>query len=204
MASLGGWWTKSTLHFPANDSERGTYLGPAPPDRRLVRVGPTQVARRTLVAVAFIVAVVAALGSWLTVNGKELFVLYPGAWLAAKPFFKQAMPVRLMVFAALAGAVMTAMWAASGRRPRWLRIALPALAALAIAPNVSWGAWARTPEVPRLFDEHVQELHRPGPERTAPPVRDARRLDDVAGADRFLVPRRGRLHLPVPSRRTPG
>ena len=100
---------------------------------------------------AFLVAVVAALGSWLTVNGKELFVLYPGAWLAAKPFFKQAMPVRLMVFAALAGAVMTAIWAASGRRPRWLRIALPALAALAIAPNVSWGAWARTPEVPRLF-----------------------------------------------------
>ena len=153
MASLGGWWTKSiAAHFPANDSERGTYLGLP----LLLIVALFAWDRRRSpggrwLGVAFLVAVVAALGSWLTVNGKELFVLYPGAWLAAKPFFKQAMPVRLMVFAALAGAVMTAIWAASSRRPRWLRVALPALAALAIAPNVSWGAWARTPGVPRLF-----------------------------------------------------
>jgi hypothetical protein len=153
MASLGGWWTKSVAaHFPANDSERGTYLGLP----LLLIVAFFAWDRRRSpggrwLAVAFLVAVVTALGSWLTVNGKELFVLYPGAWLAAKPFFKQAMPVRLMVFAALAAAVMTAIWAASSRRPRSLRIALPALAVLAIAPNVAWGAWARTPEVPRLF-----------------------------------------------------
>jgi hypothetical protein len=99
----------------------------------------------------FLVAVFTALGSWLTVDGHQLAVLYPGAWLAARPLFKQAMPVRLMVFAALAAAVMTAQWAASSARPSWLRVALPALAALAIAPNLAWSAWSRTPDVPSLF-----------------------------------------------------
>jgi hypothetical protein len=153
MASLGGWWTKSiAAHFPANDSERGTYLGIP----LLVIVAFFAWDRRRSpggrwLVVTFLVAIFAALGSWLTVNGKELLVLYPGAWLAAKPLFKQAMPVRLMVFAALAAAVMTAVWAASSRSPRWLRIGLPALAVVAIAPNVSWAAWSRTPDVPRLF-----------------------------------------------------
>jgi hypothetical protein len=153
MASLGGWWTRSiAAHFPANDSERGTYLG-IPLLAIVVLYGwdrRRSPGGRWLIA-AFLVAIFAALGSWLTVNGKELVVLYPGAWFAAKPFFKQAMPVRLMVFAALAASVMTAIWAASSRRPAWLRIALPVLAAVAIAPNVSWGAWSRTPDVPRLF-----------------------------------------------------
>jgi hypothetical protein len=157
MASVGGWWTKGlAAHFPANDSERGTYLGV--PLLAIVALYAWDRWRspggRWLVA-TFLVAVFAALGSWLTVNGKEVFVLYPGAWLAAKPLFKQAMPVRLMVFAALGGAVMTAQWAASSRWPRWLRIALPTLAILAIAPSVSWGAWSRTPDVPRLFSTGV-------------------------------------------------
>jgi len=153
MASLGGWWTKHVAaHFPANDSERGTYLGL--PLLAIVVLYAWQKRRspagRWLV-VLFLVAIFAALGSWITVNVRELTVIYPGAWLAAKPLFKQAMPVRLMVFAALAAAVMTAQWAASVARPAWLRIALPVLAVLAIAPNVSWAAWSRTPEVPRLF-----------------------------------------------------
>src|SRR5262249_47974008 len=98
----------------------------------------------------FVVAVVAALGTWLTVDGNQLAVLYPWAWLAVRPVFKQAMPVRLMVFAALAAAVMVAQWAASTARPSWLRIALPLLARLAIATTLSWGAWSRTPAAPSL------------------------------------------------------
>ena len=61
------------------------------------------------------------------------------------------MPVRLMLYASLAGAVIVALWAASGARPRWLRIGLTALAVLALVPNVSWSAWARTPQIPALF-----------------------------------------------------
>ena len=192
MASLGGWWSKAiAAHFPANDAERGTYLGLP----LLVIVALYAWDRRRSpggrwLVVAFLVAVVGALGSWLTVNGHEVSVLYPGAWLAAKPFFEQAMPVRLMVFAALGGAVMTALWAASSRRPRWLRIVLPALAALAIAPNVVVGCLvADAGGAEALHDEHVQELHRARRERAAAPVRHARRLDDVAGANELLVPR---------------
>ena len=36
-------------------------------------------------------------------------------------------------------------------RPAWLRVVLPALAVLAVSPNLSWSAWSRTPEVPELF-----------------------------------------------------
>jgi hypothetical protein len=153
MASLGGWWTRHfAASFPANDSERGTYLGLP----LLVVVALYAWDRRRSpgarwLLVAFVVSVAAALGSWVTVHGKELFVFYPGAWLAAKPLFKQAMPVRLMVFAALAAAVMTAIWAASSRRPVWLRVTLSLLAVVAIAPNVSWAGWSRTPDVPSLF-----------------------------------------------------
>ena len=61
------------------------------------------------------------------------------------------MPVRLMLYASLTGSVIVALWAASGARPRWLRIGLTALAVLALVPNVSWSAWARTPQIPALF-----------------------------------------------------
>jgi hypothetical protein len=153
MASVGGWWSKHLeLHWPANDSERGTYLGV--PLLAIVALYAWRRRRsaggRWLVAV-FLVAVLAAFGSWLTVDGNQLVVLRPWAWLAERPVFEQAMPVRLIVFAALAAAVMTAQWATGRTRPSWLRVALPALAALAIAPNVSWGGWSRTPNVPRLF-----------------------------------------------------
>ena len=153
MATVGGSWSKHLAqNFPANDSERSTYLGLPLLSIVVLYAWERRGAPggRWLVA-AFLVAIFAALGSWITVNGHQLTVIYPGAWLAAKPLFKQAMPVRLMVFAALAGAVMTAQWIASSARPGWLRVALPALAALAIAPNVSWGAWSRTPDMPALF-----------------------------------------------------
>jgi hypothetical protein len=153
MATVGGWWSKHLeLRWPANDSERGTYLGV--PLLAIVALYAWRWRRspggRWLVAV-FLVAVLAALGSWLTVDGNQLVVLRPWAWLAERPIFKQAMPVRLMVFAALATSVMTAQWAAASTRPAWLRVALPAVAALAIAPNLSWGGWSRTPDVPELF-----------------------------------------------------
>jgi hypothetical protein len=152
MASLGGWWGRHlSADWPANDSERGTYLG-VPLLAIVVLFGWQRwrtSAGRFLLTV-FVLAVVASLGSWLTVDGNRLFEL-PWVHLAERPFFRNTMPVRLMVFASLAAALMTAMWAASKARPAWLRAALPALAAFALVPNLSWGAWARTPDVPALF-----------------------------------------------------
>src|SRR5205823_5895260 len=47
--------------------------------------------------------------------------------------------------------VVVAMWlAAGGARPS-LRALLGALAVLVVASNLSWGAWARTPDVPAFF-----------------------------------------------------
>ena len=104
---------------------------------------------RFLVA-CFLLAVLCSFGSSLHANGRELLVL-PWIHLADRPLFRNVMPVRLIVFASLAAAVMTALWAASPRPPRLLRVILPALAALALVPNLSWAAWSRNPQVPELF-----------------------------------------------------
>jgi hypothetical protein len=155
-ASLGGWWGRHVATaFPANDAERGTYLGV--PLLAIVclfawrwRRSPTG---RFLVVV-FALAVLCSLGPYLTVDGHRALTL-PWRHLSAGPLFRNLMPIRLMVYAALAASVMTALWAASTARPRWLRIALPALAAVAILPNLAWGEWARTPEVPSLFTTNL-------------------------------------------------
>jgi hypothetical protein len=153
MATVGGWWGRHlAVHFPANDAERGTYLGiPLLAIVGLYGWQRWRTAGGRFLLVCFVLAVLAALGPWFTVDGSQQFLLYPWTWLSNKPLFRNVMPVRLMVYAALAAAVMAAIWAASRARPPWLRIALPALAALALIPNVSWSAWSRTPQVPPLF-----------------------------------------------------
>jgi hypothetical protein len=152
MASLGGWWARHLeTHWAANDAERGTYLGV--PLLIVVALFAWQWRRsatgRWLVA-CFLLAVLCSFGSQLHVNGDAVLTL-PWSHLALRPLFRNVMPVRLIVFASLAAAVMTALWAASSRSPRLLRVLLPALAALALVPNLSWAAWSRTPQVPELF-----------------------------------------------------
>jgi hypothetical protein len=152
MASLGGWWGRHlAVHWPANDAERGTYLGV--PLLALVALFAWQRWRSPagrFLLTGFLLAILCSLGSRLTVNGHQVLTL-PWVHLAQRPLFRNVMPVRLMMFASLAAAVMTALWAASTRSPRALRVGLPLLAAVAIAPNLSWGGWARTPQVPPLF-----------------------------------------------------
>jgi hypothetical protein len=151
-ASLGGWWGRHlATAFPANDAERGTYLGvPLLAIVCLFAWRWRRSAAGRMLVVGFALAVLCSLGTWLTIDGHEALTL-PWVHLAERPFFRNIMPVRLMVYAALAAAIMAALWAASTARPRWLRIVLPTLAAAAIVPNLAWGEWARTPAVPRLF-----------------------------------------------------
>jgi hypothetical protein len=152
MATIGGWWAKHWEQaFPANDAERGTYLGVPV----LLIVALFAWRRRRLgttwfLIACFVLAIFLSLGSYLTVHGRHLAIL-PYSHLDNKPFGDNLMPVRLMVYAALAASVMVALWAASSFRPVWLRAGLTGLAALTLVPNLAWGAWARTPEVPRLF-----------------------------------------------------
>jgi hypothetical protein len=152
MANLGGWWTKHFVAaFPANDAERGAYLGV--PLLLVVALFAWQRLRqpsgRFLIA-GFLLAVFLSLGSWLTIHGKHVTKL-PYGHLTNTLLFENVMPVRLMAFASLAAAVMLALWAASTFRPSWLRGGLTLLAVLTLVPNLAWSAWARTPEVPSLF-----------------------------------------------------
>lgn len=151
-ASLGGWWSSGLArHFPANDIERGAYLGV--PTLIILcwfsLANRHKVAARLLLAL-FSAAVIATLGSWLTVDGHRVGWL-PWRLVAGRALFENVMPVRFSAYCALIAAVVVAMWAASSRHPVWLRTILTAVAILAVAPNLSWGAWARTPDVPALF-----------------------------------------------------
>jgi hypothetical protein len=151
-ATFGGWWTGGLAeHFPGNDVERGAYLGL--PLLAIVVLFAWQ-GRRTgggrLLLALFALAVLAAFGSWLTVDGHRVVDL-PWNLVDALPLFENVMPVRSAVYAFLAAAVMTALWAASSARPRWLRIVLPLLAIASLLPNLTWHVWGRKPDVPRLF-----------------------------------------------------
>ncbi len=75
----------------------------------------------------------------------------PWNGINVRPLFENVMPVRSAVYAILAAAIMTALWAASSARPAWLRAALPLLAIVSLLPNLTWQVWGRTPEVPSLF-----------------------------------------------------
>jgi hypothetical protein len=78
-------------------------------------------------------------------------VAFPWRLVEHLPVFNNILPVRLMVYAALAAAVTVAMWAASAGPPRWLRVLLPALATVALVPNLGLPVWHRTPALPTFF-----------------------------------------------------
>ncbi len=148
---LGHWWTRSLAErFPTNDVERGAYLGLP----LLVIVGWFAVLRARTAAGRFLlagfgIAVVASLGRVLWVGGHQVVSL-PWRWVASLPFLVNTTPARFSLYAGLAASVMVAMWAASSRVPAAIRIALPLLAALAVAPNLALGAWSRTLHVPHI------------------------------------------------------
>ena len=112
--SLAGsaWAGGISDRFVGPIAERGAYLGLP----TLVIVGLfSWSGRRTgggrFLLAAFALAVFAALGTSLHVAGERIVVL-PWAAVAQLPFFSNVLPVRLMLFASLAAAVMAASWAA--------------------------------------------------------------------------------------------
>jgi hypothetical protein len=151
-ASFGGWWSSAVAaRFPGNDIERGAYIGIP----TLVILCWFWLARRRspsarLLLVLFAAGVVATLGSWLTIDGHR-YVRFPWRLVAGHAYFENVMPVRFAVYCALIAAVVVAMWLAAGIGPRWARVLLAVLAVLAVAPSLSWGGWARTPDVPAFF-----------------------------------------------------
>jgi len=106
---------------------------------------------RALVTV-LIVAVILSLGPFLVVVGRPIVPL-PGLLVGAMPLIGKALPVRLMLYAFLALAVIAALWLGDSGVPRWIRAAA-ALAVLAsIAPNLSAGFWTSALDVPSFFSD---------------------------------------------------
>jgi hypothetical protein len=81
---------------------------------------------------AFII--LAALGTTLRVGGGQLFS-FPWARLWQLPIVRNAYPSRLMLFAYLALAVMTAVWLARSQSRRWLRLSLAVLVIAALVQD---------------------------------------------------------------------
>jgi hypothetical protein len=161
LEALGGGWTSSIVsHFPGNSTERGSFLGPP----ALVIVGLFAWRRWRTAAGRFLLAalglaILASLGTKLTFDGHGLIPLptlfghnsldIAGAGRHLVPLFNNVLPVRIMVYATLATAVIVAVWTASGRGiAHWL---LPALAILALLPNPWAGSWSTTYTIPPFF-----------------------------------------------------
>lgn len=160
VEALGWWAVRLTRHFPANDAERGTYIGlPALLIVALFARSRWRTQGCRLLLAVLVLSAVATLGSWLTVDGHRLTTL-PWVHLGWRPLFDDLMPVRFSLYTALVIAVIVAIWSAA-TTSSWLRIGLPALAVLALAPNIALAEWAgpgaRTlfaaapPTIPRLF-----------------------------------------------------
>jgi len=103
-----------------------------------------------LLAICLGVAFLATLGGELQVRGIRLVPL-PWRALQQLPLFDNVIPGRLSVYVALLGALIVALWSSSGGRPTGATVALCALAALAIIPDVSLAQWHEAPEQPAFF-----------------------------------------------------
>jgi hypothetical protein len=104
-------------------------------------------------AVMLVFVVVAALGPAVRVNGVPA-VAFPWGRLWYLPIVRSSFPVRLMVFAFLALAVMTAIWLANSYKapwrlwPRWL---LVVVAIIAIATNSTGLKLSHRPGLPAFI-----------------------------------------------------
>ena len=144
------WARRIAVTFHGNDAENGAYLGL--PLLAIVAWFAWQrwrdaTARLLLVLLAL--AVVAELGPYLRVRGATYAPL-PWKPLVDRPLLNDVLPVRFSLYAALAAAVIAALWAA-GSAPAWARIGLAAAAIAATAPALGHGYWHGEPHRPAFF-----------------------------------------------------
>jgi hypothetical protein len=105
---------------------------------------------RSLVLV-LIVAIVLSLGPFLVVGGRPIIPL-PGLIVGALPLIGKALPVRLMLYAFLLLAIITALWLSGGSISRWIRVlAAPVVVVASMLPNLSGSYWTSGIDVPPFF-----------------------------------------------------
>ena len=116
-------------------------------------------ARGRFLVCALALAVYLSLGPELTVDGHGIVPLPTplghqtislGGHTKFLPLLDNILPVRFSMYAALAGAVIAALWLAEARTGI-LRYLLPALAVLLLVPNPGAGVWTTTFSVPPFF-----------------------------------------------------
>src|SRR5262249_3383689 len=133
-----------TQHFVGNVGEQNGYLGI--PLLLAAALGVRAEWRRGawLAGAVLVASLLLSFGPMLTVGGRPIVSL-PFA-IARLPVFRDALPVRMSVFTALAAACLCALWLARTRRPV-LRLAVGLLVAISLLPNF-WpahrlpGAWS--------------------------------------------------------------
>jgi len=99
-----------------------------------------------------IVAVVLSLGPFLIVDGRPIIPL-PGLVVGALPLIGKALPARLMLYAFLALAIITALWLGGGATPRWVRVVGALVVVASMLPNLSASFWTSPIDVPPFFHE---------------------------------------------------
>lgn len=167
LEAVGAGWAHSIArHFPGNSTEQGSFVGV--PMLAIVVLYARRwwhTARGRFLLAAFVVATYLSLGPELSVGGHNVVPLpnvlghqtiSVGGHTKFLPLLDNILPVRFALYAALAIAVIGALWTATARgAARWL---LPALTVLLLVPNPGAGVWATTYSVPPLF---TQARYRP-------------------------------------------
>ena len=152
----GQLFEKTVGRWPGGTPERGSYLGL--PLLLIVALfvlrRPRSTATRFLLG-AFAIATLLSLGNALYVNGHRI-VWLPWAVPQRWPILDAILPSRFALYAALAVAVMAAIWIASTRGV--LAYALPLLAAAALAPPVWRADYVFHPDRWSFFSDRLYKV----------------------------------------------
>lgn len=111
-----------------------------------------------LLIVMLIAAVVLSLGPFLIVAGRPIIPL-PGLVAGALPLIGKALPARLMLYAFLALALITALWLGSAVTPLWARVLVGLVVVASMLPNLSTNFWTSAIDVPPFFSNALYEKY---------------------------------------------
>jgi hypothetical protein len=139
-------------HLGGNLTEQLAYMGPA---LLVVVILFTFRFRRELigrcVGVFALVTLVCSLGGRLVIDGHDLHVKMPWAFIGELPLIGHALPVRFVIYVWIAAAVALAVWLDQKRLRVWRWIAFGVIA-ISLAPNVTGVPWGTRIDSPPLVN----------------------------------------------------
>jgi hypothetical protein len=211
VAAGAGWANALARHWPGNSTEQGAFVGvPLLVILALYARSNWRTLRGRFLLSSLAVAAYVSLGPRLHVAGHGILplptllghetVTLPGLGRRFLPLFDNILPVRFLVYASLASAVIVALWTSTTRH-RTLRVVLPALTVLLLVPNPGAGVWATTFSVPPFFtDAAYRGCLRPGENVLPEPPGEGGQANlwQAAGDFRFRMAG-GRLQTSPPS-----